>query len=371
MRSNESSQTGTFRVCAAMIAIFLTLGLSTAGCGKATKVMAIAADLLGPDPFVPQHLGKDESGIQPGPNGGVRSGEIAGLYGGTLKKKACDKTKLIKYLTDPANAQKASAWAGVRKIKVKSIPRYVKRLTPVLLRNDTRIRNHGFREGAAKVFEVLLEAGIAVLVDEHGEPVVKCNCGNPLSESPPNDALDFKVDIPDKEWKRRYEKKKVTVVTPKRTKRIRRFYLADIVTGRGIGRPAGTDASRDVKLPAPPDPPPPLTHVPPAIVGTWRASSADISVIEISQTEDDTFVGAIADEQRVTDTCTLAAGRRIWTIKGDGPRYTGTTAFVDVASCKEVRQISAEWDMPGQDTLRLCFDAGKGENCENLRRETK
>jgi hypothetical protein len=114
-----------------------------------------------------------------------------------------------------------------------------------------------------------------------------------------------------------------------------------------------------------------LTHVPPAIVGTWRASSAGNSAIEISQTGDDKFVGAIADEQRLTDTCTLAAGRRIWTINGDGPHYTGTTTFVDAASCEDVRQISAAWDMPSPDTMKLCFDPGQGRHCENLRRATE
>jgi hypothetical protein len=177
----DASRKHTFRVFAGALAILLVLGFSTAGCSRAIKVLAIAVGVLGPDPFIQQRLGKDESGVQPGPNGGIRSGGVAGLYGGTLNKRACDKTKLIKYLTDPANARKASAWAGVRRIKIKNISAYIKRLTPVLLRNDTRVRNHGFRDGVATVLEALLEAGIAVLIDEWGEPVVKCNCGNPLS----------------------------------------------------------------------------------------------------------------------------------------------------------------------------------------------
>jgi hypothetical protein len=366
----DLSRTTTWRAISAMLAIILVLGFAGTGCSKAIKVLAIAVDVLGPDPFFGGRLGRDESGVQPGPNGGVRGGEQAGLYGGSLKKRTCDKAKLIRFLSDPANAQKASAWARIRRIKAGSIPRYIKRLTPVLLRNDTRVRNHGFRDGAETVVEALLEAGIAVLIDDHGEPVVKCNCGNPLSASPPKDATHFKVDIPDKVWKRRYDKKKVTVVKPRRTKRIRRFYLADIVTGRGIGRPAGSDANRDVKLPVPPAPPLPLPEKPPAIVGTWRAPADALPPVEVSQTASGTFVGAFTLDNKGTGTCNIAAGREAWRLEGTGSHYTGTVLFLLGTNCAE-KHLSTVWDVSDSDTLKICVEATEAQSCENWHRATK
>ena len=48
------------------------------------------------------------------------------------------------------------------------------------LRADTRVTNHGFVDGHATALQSVLQAGTAVLVDDHGRPRVKCGCGNPL-----------------------------------------------------------------------------------------------------------------------------------------------------------------------------------------------
>jgi hypothetical protein len=58
-------------------------------------------------------------------------------------------------------------------------------LTAVRLRFDTRVTNHGFRDGEANAFQSILQAGTAVMVDDQGIPRVKCNCGNPLAEPEP------------------------------------------------------------------------------------------------------------------------------------------------------------------------------------------
>jgi hypothetical protein len=58
-------------------------------------------------------------------------------------------------------------------------------LTPVLLRADTRVTNHGYRDGVATPRQSVLQAGTAVLVDGFGVPRVRCSCGNPLTEPIP------------------------------------------------------------------------------------------------------------------------------------------------------------------------------------------
>lgn len=110
------------------------------------------------------------------------AGDEPGLYGGTQDQSTCDRQQLIDFLTDPANAAKAQAWAGVQAITVDSIPDFIESLTPVRLRFDTRVTNHGFRDGHATTLQSVLEAGTAVLVDSRGIPRVRCACGNPLLE---------------------------------------------------------------------------------------------------------------------------------------------------------------------------------------------
>ena len=108
------------------------------------------------------------------------SGAAPGLYGGTGEEAVCDPAALVDFLEH--NPDKAAAFASVVGIKPKQIGDYVASLTPVLLREDTRVTNHGFVDGQANGFDAVLEAGTAVLVDDRGVPRVRCACGNPLSE---------------------------------------------------------------------------------------------------------------------------------------------------------------------------------------------
>lgn len=115
----------------------------------------------------------------------VRSveGSTPGLYGGTRDNATCDAQQLITFLQ--ANGDKAAAWAGVLGVTVAAIPDYVRSLTPVVLQSDTRVTNHGYRDGRATTLNSVLQAGTAVLVDDRGVPRVKCACGNPLTEPAP------------------------------------------------------------------------------------------------------------------------------------------------------------------------------------------
>lgn len=111
------------------------------------------------------------------PGANTVTGDTVGLYGGT-NQNACDAAKLVAFLK--ANPDKARAWAGVELVPVDQIEAFVATLTPVILRTDTAVINHGFRNGVANPFNAVLQAGTAVMVDRNGVPRVRCKCGNPL-----------------------------------------------------------------------------------------------------------------------------------------------------------------------------------------------
>ena len=116
------------------------------------------------------------------------SGAAPGLYGGTEILTTCDKEALIAFMQQ--NLDKAAAWAGVQEIDVDDIPDFVRGLTDVILQVDTRVTNHGFRNGVANPINSVLQAGTAVLVDAFGIPRVRCFCGNPLLP-----AIELEVDV--------------------------------------------------------------------------------------------------------------------------------------------------------------------------------
>ncbi len=107
------------------------------------------------------------------------NGDLPGLYGGTADVTTCDATLLIDYLAQ--NPEKGQAWSSVHRIKPDQIPAYVNELTPVLLRTDTRVTDHGYIDVAqALPRQAVLQAGTAVLVDKYGSPRVRCISGSPL-----------------------------------------------------------------------------------------------------------------------------------------------------------------------------------------------
>ncbi len=119
-------------------------------------------------------------------NGGER-----GLYGGSLDTGRCDPEGQIGFLA--ANPSLASAftaalnrdptlrWSGGNQVTTAQLPEYVRELTSVTLATDTRVTNHGYRNGRATPRQAVLQAGTAVMVDRYGVPRIKCNCGNPLT----------------------------------------------------------------------------------------------------------------------------------------------------------------------------------------------
>lgn len=167
-------------------------------------------------------------------------GSTPGLYGGTRDNSSCDAAALVSFLQ--ANPAKAQAWASVFGGKPADIPAFVRTLTPVLLDRDTRVTNHGFRNGKATPLQSILQAGTAVLVDQFGVPRVKCNCGNPLKEPVPLNTTPVYQGTP---WP---EFSPTTVIVVQPEVKVNVFVLNDVATGDRFTRPVASDGSADETL---------------------------------------------------------------------------------------------------------------------------
>jgi hypothetical protein len=126
----------------------------------------------GPNPFTPPLAGESPPASTIAPP--------KPPFGGTGDNTLCDREGLVTFLTDPANAAQARAWAGALGIDVTDIPGFVRALVPTTTEADIRVTNHRFEGGQAVPFQAVLEGGTALLVDTHGRPVARCRCGNPL-----------------------------------------------------------------------------------------------------------------------------------------------------------------------------------------------
>ncbi|MCV2487961.1 protein kinase, partial [Geodermatophilus sp. YIM 151500] len=167
---------------------------------EATPVLAEPADSSAGDPFTPppapegtgsepapvasptgEEPGSPDAGDGAPPETSSRdvpvSGDTAGLYGGT-GAEACSAEFMAEFFE--GHPDRAAAWARAQGIRPSDIRQFLMSLTPVVLRTDTAVTNHGFRNGRALPYQSVLQAGTAVLVDERGVPRVRCACGNPL-----------------------------------------------------------------------------------------------------------------------------------------------------------------------------------------------
>ena len=165
-------------------------------------------------------------------------GNQPGLYGGSMNDKVCDVAQLIAFLQ--ADAAKAAAWADAQGIQPADIPMFIGRLTPVLLRADTRVTNFGYADGRAVSRQAVLQAGTAVLVDDRGVPRARCKCGNPLAEPR---AVSGPPTYTGETWPN-FDPASAQVVTPA-PEPIGSIVLTDPATGDVFERPVGTDGSAD------------------------------------------------------------------------------------------------------------------------------
>ena len=207
----------------------------------------------GSNPFMAS-VGTDEDDVEPPAEVASASspqnyeGSLPGLYGGTRDFASCDAEKMVDFLQ--ANPDKAAAWAGVLGIRTSDIADYVSGLTPVILRADTAVTNHGFVNGRANAIPAILQAGTAVLIDKYGTPRVKCYCGNPLTPPryPPEPTY---IGDP---WPA--FKPGGVVIIDNSTTVINVITIIDINTNEPFGRPIGTDGTEDTEAPEDNGPPP-------------------------------------------------------------------------------------------------------------------
>ncbi|MFJ9929418.1 DUF6777 domain-containing protein [Streptomyces misionensis] len=258
----------------AMACVLLSVALLLTGCaGAAVKEAQLGEEVFlqpaveqGPNPFtestatgptgsgVPRAAGTGRTADVSAPPAGLAvaplaaahalSGGTPGLYSGSVRVTVCDVERQIGRLTaDPARGEAFARAAGVSR---SALPGYLRALTPVLLRADTRVTNHGYRDGQAAGYQAVLQAGTAVLVDDRGLPRVRCACGNPLR--PPEEARGG-VGARGTAWSG-YRPNQVIVVTPA-PQAVGSLTLLDARTNSWIERRLGPDVAHD-QLVAPP-----------------------------------------------------------------------------------------------------------------------
>lgn len=216
------------------------------------------ASATGPDPFTKSTARATDASQSPTPLPSATgsadanatrsvSGSAAGLYGGTQNVASCDIEQQVSYLAEqPA---KNAAFASVLDISANEVPGYLRSLTPLQLRVDTRVTNHGFRGGSATSYQAVLQAGTAVLVDDRGVPRVRCACGNPLT--PP--VAQKAPKTTGTRWPG-YQPSQVVVVTPSVTV-VNVFVVYDPEKDGWFAREPGDAGDKD-KPTSPPTAPP-------------------------------------------------------------------------------------------------------------------
>ncbi|MGR7023249.1 DUF6777 domain-containing protein [Geodermatophilus sp. URMC 62] len=168
--------------------------------------------------------------------GGAVTGDLPGLYGGG-GEEVCDAAGMAAFLAE--HPDRGAAWAGVEDVPTEGIDDYLATLTPVVLRFDTAVTNHGVADGRATPFQSVLQAGTAVLVDDAGVPQVRCVCGNPLGPPAPRSSPEYQGDpwpgfAPD-----------TVVVVESSPAPVPAFVLVDDATGAVATRPVGTAGDVD------------------------------------------------------------------------------------------------------------------------------
>ena len=212
----------------------VAVGLATWILTTTYSDQAVADEIAEPigtavNPFL-EGVGQDVTQTPPPKAAGQVRGDTEGLYGGTRRGTNCDAAKLVAFLQ--THPEKGAAWAGVLKLTLQQIPSFVSQLTPLILRADTRVTNHGFEDGRVTSSSSILQAGTAVLVDKRGVPVVKCFCGNPLT--PPRPVAQ---SYQGKAWPG-FDAQKVIVIKPAPIA-VKSFKAVDHTTGRLFSKKTG------------------------------------------------------------------------------------------------------------------------------------
>ncbi|MFB7353156.1 DUF6777 domain-containing protein [Streptomyces gardneri] len=181
------------------------------------------------------------------------TGSTPGLYGGTRSEASCDVEQQVSFLSgDPGRTRAFAEAAGIPEVNV---PGWLRGLTPVVLRADTRVTNHGYRGGRAAPFQSVLQSGTAVLVDQYGSPRVRCACGNPL-RSPVSAQGGVHQGEP---WEG-FDPEYVIVVRPTSTV-VTSLVIVNAADKSWIERRTGSDGAEDRKPAVEPDCDPDACHL--------------------------------------------------------------------------------------------------------------
>ncbi len=165
------------------------------------------------------------------------TGDMPGLYGG-IRSDACNAQAIRTYLE--ANPAKAAAWASAQDLEQPAdIKHFLEGLTPLTLRTDTAVTNHGFENGRPTPFQSVLQSGTAVLVDAEGLPRVRCYCGNPLREPEQRTWTRYVGS----EWDG-FSSESVAVIAKARAE-VQEFTVVEPSTNEAVNRPRATSGEKD------------------------------------------------------------------------------------------------------------------------------
>ncbi|MFF5372226.1 DUF6777 domain-containing protein [Streptomyces sp. NPDC013187] len=297
-------------VAAVVLAVVLSrpdnggTGASDGGTSTSTGEVFLqpAAD-TGPDEFTESTAVEKSSASPVTPSGATESapqnavrgveGDAPGLYGGTRNVASCDVEKQITYLDDVPDKQRA--FASVAGIQPSDVPAYLRSLTPVQLRMDTRVTNHGYKNGAPTSYQAVLQAGTAVLVDDRGVLRVRCACGNPLS---PPVAQQSAPKTTGDAWPG-YKSSNVVAVTPA-PEPVDVFVMCE-PDGEWFERRAGDTGGKDHKTKKPAKPSPSARVTTPTAPADSTSSQPPTSEPEPPTSDTDTS-GPTTDEPPSSDT---------------------------------------------------------------------
>ncbi|MFF3459264.1 DUF6777 domain-containing protein [Streptomyces sp. NPDC002730] len=246
----------------------LSVALLVAGCGgvgdaassgagsgaDSREVLLQPVAAQGPDPYTastarnmtpplpppPPRSSVPGSQAGTGPAMSTFLGSTPGLYGGTEAIGSCDVGQQITLLS--RDRVKTRAFAQGMGVAQADVPNFLRGLTSVILRADTRVTGHGFRDGSTTAYQSVLQAGTAVLVDQYGAPRVRCVGGNPLK---PPVAVKGALVHKGRAWAG-YRPEQVIVIKPTATV-INNLVIVSVRNNSWIERRVGTDGEEDRK----------------------------------------------------------------------------------------------------------------------------
>ena len=180
---------------------------STPKVAAAASVQLESTSSPGENPFMAP-VGTDQADVAaPANTAGQFTGDTPGLFADNGNQTSCDGKTLVANLQ--ADQPRVTAWSGALGITPPDVPNFVNTLTPVVLRADTSVTQHGYLDGTYTPYPAVLQAGTAVFVDSYGEPTVKCYSGNPLT-APQADPQPRYVGVA---W-RTFQPTRVTYIRP-------------------------------------------------------------------------------------------------------------------------------------------------------------